>query len=258
MEIKVLGKKDNVLTFILEGSSPAFANALRRIMVAEVPTMAIDWIDVTDNNSVLFDEVIAHRLGMVPLVFDPKKFNFTDDCECKGKGCPSCEVAFALEKTGPCMVVSGDLKSTNKDVKPVDPNILIAELLEKQDLKLDATSRLGKGAQHIKWQAANATYQIGADIDLVDEDKFKKQSKQMPEGSFTVKGKKVILNDATKLDILKKIEEDTGCIKIKMDETKFTFRVESISGLKPETAVLKAAEILEGKAAEFKKELAKL
>ena len=258
MKVRLLEKTDNKVVFILDDSTPAFANSLRRIIVSEVPVLAIDYIEVSENTSILFDEVISHRFGLVPLSFDPKKFNFASECECKGKGCPSCEVVFALEKTGPGVVYSGDLKSANKGVDVVDPKFVIAELLENQALKLDAVARLGKGIQHTKWQAANASYGYYPELEITNQEKFNRYIKKFPEGIFVSKGGKVVLGNLTKLDLYKKCEEECDGMKINVDDTKFVFTVESISGLKPEYIVSKAANILEEKALEFKKELAAL
>lgn len=258
MKIRILNKTDNKISFILDDSTPAFANSLRRIIISEIPVLAIDSIDVSENTSILFDEIIAHRMGLLPLNFDPKDFNFSGECSCKGKGCPSCEAAFALEKIGPSVVHSGDLKSANKEVEPADNKFVIAELLENQKLKLDAYAKLGKGLQHAKWQAASASYGYYPELEVTNQEKFSKYIKKLPEGLFVTKANKVTLGDLTKLDFYKKCEEECDGIKINVDETKFVFTVESVSGLKPEYIISKAAEILEEKAGEFKKELAEL
>ena len=136
------------MEFILEAASIPFANALRRIMVTEVPVLAIDWIDLEYNSSSMFDEMIAQRLGLLPLSYDPGKIRDKE------------EVMFALEKTGPGMVYSKDLKSANKSVKPLEPNFPIADLLgDHHIIKLEATARLGTGKEHAKFQAANAVYE---------------------------------------------------------------------------------------------------
>ena len=258
MKVRMLNKTENRLVFVLDDATPAFANTLRRIMISEIPVLAIDQISVSENTSILFDEIISHRLGLVPLVFDPKKFNFSSDCVCKGKGCPSCEVMFALEKTGPALVYSGDLKSANKGVEPSDPKFVVAELLAEQTLKLDAVARLGRGLQHAKWQAANASYGYFPELEVTNQEKFAKYIKKVPEGLFATKAGKVVLGDLTKLDFYKKCEEDSDAMKITVDETKFVFTVESVSGLEPEYIVTAAAKLLEEKASEFKKELAEL
>ncbi len=258
MNIKVLDKKESKITFVLDGATPAFANALRRIMVSEVLTLAIDTISFHENASVLFDEVIAHRLGMVPLSFNQKDYNTKDECKCKGKGCSSCQVVLALEKTGPAIVYSGDLKSSDKSVKPLDNNVLLVELLENQTLKLEATARLGNGIEHAKWQAANAVYQYYPEIKITDKDKLQKHLKGSLKDLFIEKGGKLEPADLARSDVYKQLEDETGALKVEMNPTKFLFKVESLSGLGPEDIVSTSAKILEEKAATFKKELAEL
>ena len=159
MKVRIAKKRKEKLEFILEEASTPFANALRRIMMVEVPVLAIDRITVTENSSPLFDEMLAQRLGLIPLLFDPDKFNFRDQCKCDGKTCPSCQVVFALEKKGPGIAYSGDLKSSNPSVKPTDPGFPVVELLDGQKVTLEATARLGTGKEHARFQAANAVFE---------------------------------------------------------------------------------------------------
>ena len=63
MKVKVISRKGENLVFTAEDITPAMANALRRIMISEIPTLAIEWVDFHENTSVLFDEIIAHRLA---------------------------------------------------------------------------------------------------------------------------------------------------------------------------------------------------
>lgn len=254
MKIKILQKDKKQVNFILEGVGVPFANALRRMMVSEIPTMAVDYVDFEDNSSILYDEVIAQRLGLIPLVCNPEKFNFTEDCKCKGKGCANCQVVLALEKEGPCMVHSGDLKSSSKAVKPTSPNFPIVNLMENQKLKLSAVARLGTGQKHARWQTANAVYQYYPE--LVEAGKKKTAVSKCPKGCLKKKGKKVVLADPLKCNLCMVCKEYG--VKIKGNDEKFIFRVESVSGLDAGYIIEKAAQTLAERADEFKNQANKL
>jgi DNA-directed RNA polymerase subunit D len=262
MKVQVLNKRGDTLVFVLDGATPAFANALRRIMISEVPTMAVEWVDFHKNSSVLFDEIIAHRLGLIPLTFDSTKFRKTVECKCDGKGCPLCEAVFTLEKKGPCIVYSGDLKPSNRDVKPISTNFPIAELIGNQELKFEARARLGTGREHSKWQAANASYQYYPDIEISNDASpadIKKAISICPKGILQAKGsRKLAIKDPAVCDLCLKCESAGKGIKIRADSSRFIFRVETISGMKPADIIEKAADILTGKAEEFKKNAGKL
>ena len=66
------------IVFDLGGAEPALANALRRIMIAEIPTMAIEKVNIWQNTSIIADENLAHRLGLIPIKADPRLFEFND------------------------------------------------------------------------------------------------------------------------------------------------------------------------------------
>jgi DNA-directed RNA polymerase subunit D len=159
MEIKILERSKNKIKFVLDKTTPGFANALRKVMINKIPTMAIEYVDFEMNTSGMFDEIIAHRLGLIPLTF-PDTYELKSECKCGGEGCSQCEVVLVLDKQGPCVVLAKDLKSTDKDVKPVDGNIPIVKLFEGQEIKLEAVGQLGYGEEHIKWQASNVGYEF--------------------------------------------------------------------------------------------------
>jgi DNA-directed RNA polymerase subunit D len=164
MKIDVLSQNDKELKFSVKGISYAFANELRRIMVSEVATMAIEWVDFKKNDSAIPDELLANRLGQVPLTFDKKAYNIKETCDnCKGKGCSRCQVELVLKKKGPGIVYSGDLKSKAKDVQPVFDKIPLVELFEGQELQFEAIAQLGKGRNHAKWQASVVGYKYDGD-----------------------------------------------------------------------------------------------
>src|SRR3972149_108166 len=145
MKVEVYNKPASEIQFAVEGVKPSFASALRRIMLSEVPTLAVEWVDFKKNDSALMDEVVANRMGLIPLTFDQSAYNLPEECTCKGKGCSRCQVKLVLKKKGPGVVYSGDFKSTAKDVKPVFDNIPVTELFENQEIQCEATAQLGVG-----------------------------------------------------------------------------------------------------------------
>ena len=164
MDIKLLSKELETLRFVLSDVSPAFANALRRIMISEVPVMAIDDVMILENNSVMYDEILAHRLGLIPVTTD-QSYNLPEDCTCKSElGCERCRASFSMEveASDPVEVVySSHLRPENPDVRPVADKIPIVKLVQGQKVKLEAYARLGRGRIHAKWQPVSAcTYSI--------------------------------------------------------------------------------------------------
>ena len=159
MDIKVLSKEQDGLRFVLSGVPPAFANALRRIMISEVPVMAIDDVMILENNSVMYDEILAHRLGLIPVTTD-QSYNLPEECSCKSElGCERCRASFSLEveASDPVEVVyTSYLRPENPDVRPVSDKIPIVKLAQGQKIKLEAYARLGRGRVHAKWQPVSA------------------------------------------------------------------------------------------------------
>lgn len=160
MDIKVLSKDQDTLRFVLSGVKPAFANALRRIMVSEVPVMAIDDVMILENNSVMYDEILAHRLGLIPITTDLESYNLPEECTCKSElGCSKCRASLSLEieASDPVEVVyTSHLKPENPEIRPVSDKIPIVKLAQGQRVKLEAFARLGKGRTHAKWQPVSA------------------------------------------------------------------------------------------------------
>ena len=133
MKIKFLKSGEpNKLKFVLSDATFEFANSLRRAMISEIPVMAVEDVNITANNSALYDEILALRVGLIPLKTDLKNYVFKKDCKCRGKGCAKCSVKLSVDKTGPLMVYAKDLKSSNSKVVPAVPDIPIVKLFENQ------------------------------------------------------------------------------------------------------------------------------
>ncbi len=249
VKIQILNKTDTRMDFALEGCDNAFANALRRIMMNEVPTMAIETVDLEENNSGLFDEALAQRLGLIPLVFDKRNYNLKSECKCGGKGCPGCEVTFALEATGPVVVKAGHMVS-DSDVKAADPEIPVVELLDGQGLKFTATAQLGLGKDHAKWQAAVVGYQNMPVVKVSDASD--KVVDVCPAHVFEKKDGKVrVARESNCILCMRCIEVSEG-VSVSARDDGFIFKVESVSGLTAADVMESALEMLEKKADLFK------
>jgi len=137
--------------FIFSLKAPiSFSNAIRRIMISEVPTFAIEDVYIYENSSSMDDEILAHRLGLIPI---------------KGKPLLENEViTFTLEKEGPCTVYSSDLKSENGEV--AFKNIPIVKLGKGQRIQIECEAIPGIGKVHAKWQPCNAVYKQIADDEV--------------------------------------------------------------------------------------------
>ncbi|MDI6826008.1 MAG: DNA-directed RNA polymerase subunit D [Candidatus Aenigmarchaeota archaeon] len=257
--MKILEKGDKKIRFVVEDITPALAGELRRVMISEIPTMAIEWVDFHKNDSVLWDEIIASRLGLIPLVFDAKFYNLKGNCKCGGKGCVHCQVSFKLKKKGPCMVYSGDMVPSDEKVRPVYDNIPIVELTEGQELELEAFAELNLGKEHAKWQAAVVGYRNVPNIIIGKGGNKSDYEKRCPKHVFVFQNKKLEVDKPLECNMcLQCVELSNGAIKVEADETKFLFNVESTCGLKPEEIVLKSMDILEEKLEELSKDLSKL
>src|SRR2546426_1743933 len=158
--IDILQKEEDRIVIKFSNVPRQYVNALRRLSISEVPTLAIDDVVILENSSVMHDEAIAHRLGLIPLRTDLDRFVMPHDCDCKSTlGCSKCRVLLVLdseanEKTK--VVTSGELLSEDELIKPVSKDIPIVVLAPAQKLKFEAYARLGVGKDHAKWQPTSA------------------------------------------------------------------------------------------------------
>ncbi|MDQ3872504.1 MAG: DNA-directed RNA polymerase subunit D [Thermoproteota archaeon] len=158
--IEIVEKSNERIVVRFDSIPRQYVNALRRLAISEVPTLAIDDVVILENSSVMHDEAVAHRLGLIPLRTDPGRFVMPSECDCKSTlGCSKCRVLLVLdaeasEKT--MVVTSSELVSEDEMVKPISKDIPIIVLAPNQKLKFEAYARLGIGKDHAKWQPTSA------------------------------------------------------------------------------------------------------
>lgn len=141
--------------FEFENNSNTIVNSIRRIILDEVPTFAIEDVEVVSNESPLYDETVAQRLGLIPIKTDLKSYNFRDECSCGGIGCALCEVKMGLLAEDEGYVLSGLIKSDDPQIVPVDKNIPITKLFKDKKIELNLKAILGVGKEHAKWAPAH-------------------------------------------------------------------------------------------------------
>jgi len=140
-----------------------YANALRRICLNGIPVFSIDTVDIIENSSVLADEGIAHRLGMIPLKTDLARFVEPSKCDCHSEaGCSNCRVMLMLDSgddmdSATRTVMSSEITSEDDVVKPVSDKIPVVQIAPGQRIKIEAYARLGRGIEHAKWNASNVS-----------------------------------------------------------------------------------------------------
>ncbi len=257
MKIKILDidRKKEKLTFLLEDSTPGFANALRRTMIEQVPTMAIEDVEFRKNSSVLYDEIVAHRLALIPLKTDLKTYVLPEKCTCNGEGCAKCTLKFTLKAKGPCMVYSSELKSKDPSVVPVYDNIPIVKLLKGQELELEATAVLGKGSVHAKWSPCLAYYKYKPDILFNEKAKNVEECvKVCPKNIYVNKSNKVVIDKDKLNDCIlcgACVDATEGNIKLNESDKDFIFTIESWGQLNVKEIVSVAVDLLMEQANEF-------
>ncbi|XP_064990850.1 uncharacterized protein LOC135628214 isoform X4 [Musa acuminata AAA Group] len=225
-KVKVVRLTNDEIEFDMIGIDASLANAFRRILIAEVPTMAIEKVLMVNNTSVVADEVLAHRLGLIPLNADPRLFEYLSendapnerntivyklDVSCK-KGSPRVTVKSDQLKWLPhgseLQMDSHDISAKAKSYtsfsciqdslpefskKPLGvkfDDIIIAKLGPGQAIELEAHAVKGIGKIHAKWSpVATAWYRMLPEVSLLKEvtgDVAEKLVKKCPVNVFDI------------------------------------------------------------------------
>lgn len=267
MNFRILEKKEGSMRFVVEGISTPLANTLRRTMLAEVPSMAIDDVVVIENSSVLHDEILALRLGLVPLKTDLDSYNLPEECTCESElGCHLCRTVLTLDTqagTEGTTVYSKYLLPEDPGIAPVTDKVPIVKLAPGQRVRLEAYAKLGKGRDHAKWQPVSAcTYRYmpiieidkascdvcGDCVDICPRQVYEKGDNEIKVANLI----ECVLCE----DCVEACHKDPPAIKISGNQTSFVFQVESTGALPVERVVSEAINIYESRFSEFLNQLA--
>lgn len=249
MEVRSLhtDKKTGTISFLLKGVQTSFANALRRVALQEVPTIAIENVEIRKNNSVLYDEMVAHRLGLIPLKTDLSSYDLPEKCGCNKEGCAKCQLKLTLKCKGG-IVTASKLKSTDPKVTPALEDMPITKLLKGQELELEATAILGKGKNHIKWSPGHIWYTNQPTVKVNTKSaKYAEVKDKFPPQIFDKKGmidKNLILENNL-VDACDGVCDEV--VKVDYNKENFIFMVEPFGQLPAKEIMTEATKVLQEK-----------
>ncbi|VVC71858.1 DNA-directed RNA polymerase subunit D [uncultured archaeon] len=170
MQLEVTKSSEKELTFTASGVTTSLMNAVRRFGVSALPVFAIEKVTFYENNTSLFDEYIANRVGLVPIK-TPDGYKADET------------VLFSLDKSAAGTVYSKALKSGDAKVAVANNDIPIIKLSEGQEIRLEAQARQGTAKEHARFQAGLIAYGKDGDEFKVTVESFG----QMPAKEMLVR-----------------------------------------------------------------------
>eukprot|EP00300_Choanocystis_sp_HF-7_P041368 c8079_g1_i1.p1 GENE.c8079_g1_i1~~c8079_g1_i1.p1 ORF type:complete len:395 (+),score=114.46 c8079_g1_i1:69-1187(+) len=277
-DINILKMDDEEMVFEMSGIDAPIANALRRILLAEIPTMAIEQVYIQDNTSILPDEILAHRLGLIPILADPSAFDYVGPedgptftntlvfrlvVECsRNKKVPDDApdedkyINGNVYSKHLVWVPEGDQEiDFGGKIRPVHDDILIAKMRPGQRIELEAHVQKGIGKTHAKWSpVCTASYRLLPVVELKERFENERADELVatcPMGVFDIEdlGK---VREA----VVKRPRECTMCreclrapemadkLVVAKKRDHFIFSVESTGIIPPKSLVEQALKIL--------------
>ncbi|XP_028844427.1 DNA-directed RNA polymerases I and III subunit RPAC1 [Denticeps clupeoides] len=290
--IEVVHMDDTSMEFDMIGVDAALANAFRRILLAEVPTMAVEKVFVYNNTSIIQDEILAHRLGLIPIKADPRLFEYRNAGDEEGTEIDTIQLQLKVkctrnpratkESSDPRelylnhMVYSKDMKwvpignqadvFADAQIGPVHDDILLAQLRPGQELDVVMHCVKGIGKDHAKFSpVATASYRLLPEITLlqtVEGEKAERLKRCFSPGVIELEnrgGKQVAKVVNSRLDTCSRevLRHDDlkNLVKLGRVRDHFIFSVESTGILPPDVLVTEAISVLVAKCQKFLNEL---
>ncbi|TRM67819.1 DNA-directed RNA polymerase [Schizophyllum amplum] len=286
LKVKVQRLSNRSIEFDLVGVDASIANAFRRIMIAEVPTVAVENVYVWDNTSVIVDEVLAHRIGLVPLNVDPEQMQMRKDIPtdrdtvifdlavaCTRKPQPQTGATEPEDLYNNHEVLSSHLVWRpvgeqeevfgNKPPAPTNPNIVLAKLRPGQAVHMEVHAVKGVGKDHAKFSpVATASYRLLPNIKIkkpIPPELAEKFQKCFSPGVIRVDPRtktvsvdpKNVRKDTVSREVLRHPEFQDS-VELGRVRDHFLFNVESEGAYAPEWLLAESVKILRSKIAVIK------
>jgi len=232
--MEVIKKNQNKIVFKAK-TEESLANAIRRY-VYQIPIIAVDEVEISKNDSPLYDETIAHRIGLIPLKQNKK------------------EGTLKLKSNKEGFVYSGEMTG---DVKVIYDKIPITLLNKGQEIEIVARTRAGKGTEHSKFTPGLFVYRNVVEIS-VDKDIGEKIKRIIPDVEINVKGNKaVIINDKEReiSDVCEGVAEKEGKDAEIKTKDELVFNIESFGQIDAKDIFVKSIEALKKDLDDFAKKI---
>lgn len=271
MKVKLRNNEKYFAQIEFEDVNYSFVNSIRRSLVSMVPCLAIHEVDFHmgslgsyvdeksgeekdyESISAMFNEIVAHRIGMLPIPTDEKTIEAFGDSI--GDETKQPDIMYSLHKQGPCTVYSGDLEPVNGDTSLLIPesNVPLVKLSEGQAILVYAKAKMGTANQHTKWQTAVAPRFYQAPTLTVSSGKGSKSViSTVGKENFKKKGKNHIIEDPVKAhEAIKKLEalwnneEAQKAMTIKRSKTHFILEFETTGAMEAKVALEQALKSLD-------------
>ncbi|KAI8926940.1 DNA-directed RNA polymerase [Entophlyctis helioformis] len=281
------------MEFDMIGVDASIANALRRILIAEVPTMAIENVYIMNNTSVMHDEILAQRLGLIPILADPRQFDYREGAKDPPTDLNTLVFRLHVKCTKNPHALPTEVDPTQKYINsevlsshlvweaqgdqaekyadnPIGPaydNILITKMRPGQEIEAELHCQKGIGKEHAKWSpVATASYRLLPDIQILqpikgeDAEKFKRC---FPEGTIDVvrnsKGEKEVRvvnprKDTASREVLRH-KEFNDKVRLTRVRDHFIYSIESTGALPPQVLFEESTKVLLTKCLNLKQAL---
>ncbi|MFB6234522.1 MAG: DNA-directed RNA polymerase subunit D [Halopenitus sp.] len=242
--VEFIERDDRSARVLIRGLTPAFANGIRRAMIADVPTFSIDTVRFAENSSVLFDEMVGLRLGLVPLTTPLDEFEIGD------------EVTLALDVEGPDNAYSGDIETSDPMVEPAEENIPVIELNEGQRIELEADAVLDTGKEHAKHQGGVSVGYRHLQKVTVEDDlgEFDEDEARILRGVIETEDGEVIPTNEFGNDLSEKFPGKE--VSVEDVPEAFVFHIETDGSFSVEELLLRAIDSVEERADELQTKVA--
>lgn len=188
-------QKNNRLSLLIKGTDEVFANSIRRMVLEEVPTLAVEEVEIKENGSALYDEMLALRLGLIPIKTDLSSYSLPKNKEEIKERSARCTLQIKLKSAKKGYVYAEEAESADPNCTFVNPKMPIVKLLQKQKIDLLMIAVMGQGKEHAKWAPGFAYYKHEPVIKLGKVEKPELVARYSSDGVFTLNGNKLVVNE---------------------------------------------------------------